>query len=49
MSSHVHALVPENGHILILYLTDRQFGMTQNYYGGLAAEMKAPEQGLLLF
>ena len=49
MSSHVHAFVPENGHILILFLTDRQFGMTQNYYGGLATEIKEPEQGLLLF
>lgn len=45
----IQSFVPKNGITTIFFLTDRQFGMTKNYFGGLKAEIKAPEQGILLF
>ena len=41
--------MPENGVVSIFFLTDRQFGMTKNFFGGLKVEIKAHEQGILLF
>lgn len=49
LASLIEGLVPQNGHITIFFLTDRQFAMTKDYYGGLKIESTAPEQGLLLF
>lgn len=45
----VKSFVPPNGHIIIMFLTDRQFAMTKNYYGGRKKNIDPPEQGLLLF
>lgn len=44
----VKSYVPPNGHVIIMFLTDRQFAMTKNFYGGLKKDIKPPEQGLLL-
>jgi CRISPR-associated protein Cas2 len=34
---------PDNGHISILFLTDRMFSMTKNYYGKLKVDISQPE------
>lgn len=49
ISKEVGKLVPNNGHVTVFFLTDRQFGMTQNYFGGLRKDLDEPEQGILLF
>lgn len=49
ISRYVQRFVPANGIVSIFFLTDRQFGMTKNFFGGLKADLKAPEQGILLF
>ena len=35
--------VPDNGHITVFFITDKQFGMIKNYYGKLTTEIKQPE------
>ena len=49
IARYVKSFVPEKGHVLIMFLSDRQFSMTQNFYGGFSKKIKPPEQGLLLF
>lgn len=49
LATEIGKIVPNNGHITIFFLTDRQFSMTKNYFGGLRKEIEEPEQGLLLF
>lgn len=34
--------VPDNGHITVFFITDKQFGMIKNYYGKLKTEIKQP-------
>jgi CRISPR-associated protein Cas2 len=34
--------VPDNGHITIFFITDKQFGMIKNYYGRNTVEIKQP-------
>lgn len=43
ISNELKFKVPENGHITIFFLTDKQFGMVKNYYGKLKVELKQPE------
>lgn len=43
----VEKAVPPNGHVSIFFITDRQFAMTRNYYGGQMIDIECPEQGLL--
>ncbi|OEG70321.1 hypothetical protein ATZ36_04880 [Candidatus Endomicrobiellum trichonymphae] len=35
--------IPDNGHISILFLADRIFSMTKNYYGKLKVDINQPE------
>ena len=49
IAKYIQSFVPKNGITTIFFLTDRQFAMTKNYFGGLKAEIKTPEQGILLF
>ncbi|BAG13541.1 CRISPR-associated protein Cas2 [Candidatus Endomicrobiellum trichonymphae] len=35
--------IPDNGHISVLFLTDRMFSMTKNYYGKLKVDISQPE------
>lgn len=49
IAKYVQGFVPVNGVVSIFFITDRQFGMTKNFFGGLKVEIKAPEQGILLF
>jgi CRISPR-associated protein Cas2 len=41
--------LPEKGHVGILCVTDKQFGMMEIFYGKKAAEKEAPLQQLELF
>ncbi len=41
--------LPEKGHIGILCITDKQFGMMEIYYGKKPAELPVPIQQLELF
>jgi len=34
--------VPDNGHITVFFITDKQFGMIKNYYGKNKVELKQP-------
>ncbi|WP_413906413.1 CRISPR-associated endonuclease Cas2 [Candidatus Endomicrobiellum trichonymphae] len=35
--------IPDNGHISVLFLTDRMFSLTKNYYGKLKVDISQPE------
>jgi CRISPR-associated protein Cas2 len=45
----VKSLLPEKGHIGILCVTDKQFGMMEIFYGKKVAEKETPMQQLELF
>jgi CRISPR-associated protein Cas2 len=45
----VKKILPEKGHVGILTITDKQFGMMEIYYGKKEAEKKAVPQQLELF
>jgi len=47
VAKKIQKIVPPNGQISILFITDRQFGMSINYYGGQVVDIECPEQGLL--
>ncbi len=47
VANQVKRIVPPNGHVSIFFITDKQFGMIRNYYGGKRLVLKSPEQGLL--
>lgn len=34
--------VPENGHITIFFITDKQFSMIKNYYGKVKKDLEQP-------
>lgn len=34
--------VPDNGHVTIFFITDKQFGMIKNYYGKAKVEIEQP-------
>ena len=45
----VKSLLPEKGHIGIICVTDKQFGMMEIFYGKKLAEKETPIQQLELF
>jgi len=45
----VKSLLPEKGHIGIMCVTDKQFGMMEIYYGKKLKEIETPMQQLELF
>jgi CRISPR-associated protein Cas2 len=45
----VKSLLPEKGHVGIMCITDKQFGMMEIYYGKKVAEKETPLQQLELF
>jgi len=47
VATRVYHLVPPNGHVCIFFITDKQFAMIRNYYGGKRKDIEVPEQGLL--
>ncbi len=47
VAKKIEQIVPPNGQVSILFITDRQFGMAINYYGGQVVDIDCPEQGLL--
>jgi len=47
VSNRIRRIVPPNGHVSIFFITDKQFGMIKNYYGGKRVSLETPEQGLL--
>lgn len=47
VARRVKQCVPPNGHVCIFFITDKQFGMIRNYYGGRKVCIDVPEQGLL--
>ena len=48
-SKRVKELLPENGHISILTITDKQFGMMELFIGRKKVETEKPVQQLELF
>jgi CRISPR-associated protein Cas2 len=42
ISNNLKFNVPDNGHITIFFITDKQFGMIKDYYGKQKVEMKQP-------
>lgn len=49
LAKKIKSFVPVNGHVSIFFLTDRQFAMTKNYYGGKRLDLTEPEQAVFLF
>lgn len=47
VAKKVRACVPPNGHVCIFFITDKQFSMIRNYFGGRKVSVDVPEQGLL--
>jgi len=47
LADQVESKVPPNGSVSIFFITDRQFGMTRNFYGKQQISVDPPEQGLL--
>lgn len=47
VAKRVRAIVPPNGQVTIFFITDKQFSMIRNYYGGRKVSLDVPEQGLL--
>lgn len=47
LSHNIKSLTPKKGHVVVMFLTDRQFGMTKNYFGGIKNKLEPPELGLL--
>ncbi len=45
----VKKLLPEKGHVGIMCITDKQFGMMEIFYGRKVAEKETPLQQLELF
>ncbi|MFN6341090.1 MAG: CRISPR-associated endonuclease Cas2 [Bacteroidota bacterium] len=45
----VKQLLPDNGHVGIMCITDKQFGMMEIFYGREKAEAQEPKQQLELF
>lgn len=43
IGSAIKRNVPDNGHVSVLFLTDRMFSMTKNYYGKLKIDISQPE------
>ena len=47
VANQIKRIVPPNGHVSIFFITDKQFGMIKNFYGGKRVSLETPEQGLL--
>jgi CRISPR-associated protein Cas2 len=43
MEKHIKQIVPSNGHVCLLFFTDRMFKMTKHFYGCLKVETKQPD------
>ncbi len=43
VANAIKQFVPDDGHIVISFLTDRMFGLTKNYYGKKTSKLKQPE------
>lgn len=46
---HIHAVLPPDGQVRLLSVTDRQFGKMEVYYGKMREEPEQAPQQLLLF
>lgn len=49
IAGKVKGFLPPNGHVTIFFLTDRQFSMTKNFFGGIERAISEPEDSLFLF
>ena len=47
-SMKIRCLVPENGHVSVFYITDKQFSMIDDYYGGLRNQLEIPEAAIFI-
>ena len=47
IANKIMKMVPPNGHVSIFFITDKQFGMIRNFFGGKKESIEVPEQGLL--
>ena len=47
-SLKIRYLVPENGHVSVFYITDKQFSMIDDYYGGLKNQLERPEAAIFI-
>ena len=45
----VKAILPKNGKVAVMQITDKQFGMIELYHGQTEVESQAPPQQLELF
>ena len=45
----VKSILPPKGHVCIIHLTDKQFGMMELFHGQKEVETEAPSQQLELF
>jgi CRISPR-associated protein Cas2 len=43
IGNNIRRNIPDNGHITVIFLTDRMFSMTKNYYGKLKIDISQPE------
>ncbi|OON99250.1 MAG: CRISPR-associated endonuclease Cas2 [Epulopiscium sp. Nele67-Bin004] len=48
-SAKIKTFLPANGHVTIFFLTDRQFGLTKNFFGGIEEVIEEPEDSMFLF
>ena len=47
--NHVHGILPPDGHVRLMSVTDRQFGKMEVFYGKLREEPEPAPQQLMLF
>ena len=47
IANKIQKMVPNNGHVAIIFITDKQFGMIRNFFGEKKIRLEPPEQGLL--
>ncbi len=47
-SKKIKCMVPENGHVSVFYITDKQFSMIDDYYGGIKSQIVVPEAFILI-
>lgn len=48
LADRIEQMIPFNGHVSILTLTDKQYGMTRNFYGLLRLETEQMQEQLVL-
>ena len=42
-SKKIKCMVPENGHVSVFYITDKQFSKIDDYFGGIKTQIEEPE------